>query len=1268
MLQKPQECVGCALHSIGKGFSRPEGTCANGVLIVGEALGEQEARDGLPFRPGAPAGHVLEMAIKSLGFTREAFATFNVCACNPPRNELLGMPYEYGALNHCKVHLRKVVEQYHPRVILACGAIPTRVLTGLTGKKLRMEDIQGFALECPDYPGVRVIPTYHPSYIQRGAWQVYPVLRLALARAVQLAKTGWKEPVLEYKTDDCTPEDVWSMKEVLDANPDMPLAFDFETDGGKIEPDVLTLEDDEEDEEEHSKKKGPISTDARITQVNLSIKDGTGIALDFNHESRAAVAAILATPNMKIGFNNWCYDQPVAKFNGLVINGTSEDGMALFHHVYPDLPGSYKKLAGDNAKEQGSYAGLQFCASFYGFPFPWKHMNNERPLWYGVCDSDATLRVYNGAKRDAIKMGVWEGYVQFMRRLRPILADAERRGIPASREKLTKFVEMMRIRETQELAKLAPMIPEELCVPKQTMGLKREPKDTTGLVKRRFFLLEPEPCVCVTKTHTKKCKECKGTGGVVNRSDEVVDCPICSGAGVLMGSVTPKEGCLVCGGKGVVKGEVERWCAIKPFNANSHVQLRNYATYEGPTPLGFKRKHTIPKNSKRESAMDHETLEKLLKTYKDPVYEVVMNVKSMNKLISTYGVGWLSRLSPVDECIHTQFLFLPATGQISSNGPNVQNAIHPIKHGAMAQLWREAIEAKPGHVFIEADYRSYHSQTLAIEAKDADFLRLAKLDIHSYLTGQFLKLEGYNQALGWDDQKLKAWLKDIKKKYERVRNMQAKPCIAEGQLVLTDQGLVPIEQVTTLQKLWDGVEWVSHDGVVCKGVKGVITHEGLTATPDHQVFCEDGILRCLRAVASAKSTRIIRSGNQKTPVRIMDCHGGHRKEEGLSLSDLHLSVRLSERRKKGMSSHEQVRLLQMRRALRQRQVHVSRTRCFGRTFRQCIRQVQQSESSGLVQLWRARNRATIYSKGVHQVCIKKPTSFNLRGIGSGSNQQRRSLRTRESSLSDTITTDAQHTLHGVRGLQRKEDTVCRFQMSVSSDICKQTGEARFDGRADSSAEEVETHHEAKVYDIVNAGPRHRFTVSNVLVANCTLGFGFGLGASRLYRANQEHFANEKEAQRMFDALNSAFPKAAQYREDAPELAHKQRFLRSPYGCIRWFWNVKGWDARTKSWGRGTDWDKAIAFRPANNAFCHKKLAMLRMEEAGLMERYGFSNDLHDCLFFHCPVEHADECIHTVKTEMERPSEVMLMNDGRGLSVEVEIKRGVNWGAMEEVKA
>ena len=61
-------------------------------------------------------------------------------------------------------------------------------------------------------------------------------------------------------------------------------------------------------------------------------------------------------------------------------------------------------------------------------------------------------------------------------------------------------------------------------------------------------------------------------------------------------------------------------------------------------------------------------------------------------------------------------------------------------------------------------------------------------------------------------------------------------CIAEGSLVMTDRGEVPIEQVTINDRLWDGDQWVRHGGVIHSGEKEVIEHDGVKATPDHLVL------------------------------------------------------------------------------------------------------------------------------------------------------------------------------------------------------------------------------------------------------------------------------------------------------------------------------------------------------------------------------------------------------------------------------------------------
>ena len=65
-------------------------------------------------------------------------------------------------------------------------------------------------------------------------------------------------------------------------------------------------------------------------------------------------------------------------------------------------------------------------------------------------------------------------------------------------------------------------------------------------------------------------------------------------------------------------------------------------------------------------------------------------------------------------------------------------------------------------------------------------------------------------------------------------------CVAEGTLVITDRGPVPIQEVTRETLIWDGKEFVAHGGVVCKGTQDTILVDGLRLTPDHRVYTKGG--------------------------------------------------------------------------------------------------------------------------------------------------------------------------------------------------------------------------------------------------------------------------------------------------------------------------------------------------------------------------------------------------------------------------------------------
>ena len=59
-------------------------------------------------------------------------------------------------------------------------------------------------------------------------------------------------------------------------------------------------------------------------------------------------------------------------------------------------------------------------------------------------------------------------------------------------------------------------------------------------------------------------------------------------------------------------------------------------------------------------------------------------------------------------------------------------------------------------------------------------------------------------------------------------------------------------------RVWDGEEYVRHSGVLYQGRQGVMTYEGLTATPDHKIYIDEDRKVAMRELAgkdSAEETR-----------------------------------------------------------------------------------------------------------------------------------------------------------------------------------------------------------------------------------------------------------------------------------------------------------------------------------------------------------------------------------------------------------------------------
>lgn len=131
---------------------------------------------------------------------------------------------------------------------------------------------------------------------------------------------------------------------------------------------------------------------------------------------------------------------------------------------------------------------------------------------------------------------------------------------------------------------------------------------------------------------------------------------------------------------------------------------------------------------------------------------------------------------------------------------------------------KNSITAEDGYVVINCDSSQIEARVLAWLAGQDDVVE------------QFANNEDVYSIFA-----SKIYSKPISKA-NPVERFVGKTCIAEGTPVLCESGWKLIEEVTTNDRLWDGEEWVCHQGLVNNGYKKTLELYGTSLTPDHLVW------------------------------------------------------------------------------------------------------------------------------------------------------------------------------------------------------------------------------------------------------------------------------------------------------------------------------------------------------------------------------------------------------------------------------------------------
>lgn len=757
-MQKPlHPCSTCLLKGSMQGFVPASGDGSNGVLMIAEAAGENEAAQGMPLV--GKAGYYLWENLKRAGIEREGFRVHNALSCRPPGNKLAKMPYELEVIQHCSPLLDSTIlgmrelclETGRTFVIVTLGRIAFKRIMGYDDRHPVMRaDYLAYPHRCERY-GAWVYACDHPSYLMRGYNHLLPVLQFTVKRAVEVATGGLVLATPQYQLDPgAATFDSWIRDYVaaLERDPAIYLSYDIETPmkQGKDEEKVSKESDD----------------DYSILRVSFAYRSGEAISVPWQGEYLAGISYLFSLPGTKVGWNADNYDLPRVSAQ-FPVNGDHLDGMLMWHVLNSALP-----------------KGLGFVTPFYCQDVEmWKHLSGDQPAFYNAKDSDMALRNIVGIERDLRGTNLWEVFDRHVVQLNRVLAFMSNRGL--LRDEVARNAAEVKLSALMDGVETSM----EAAVPQAARKFqvyKKTPKVTEGLV------------------------EVEGTT-LVNV------CPTCTAHGVKAAHFKS------IGKKRLKKGEEENPClgqkAVKVITPTKlwalpldfKVSVKSLSNYQK-----FLRHQAVVNRRENRVTFDEDAIKALTKRYpKDPLYPAILKHREYQKLLSTY-VGVTDSETGIlkggirvgsDGRIHPQFTHNPSTLRMACQNPNMQNLPRASKDpNSLQTIVRNLVIASPGHLLVEFDYSAIEAVLVGYFAGLPDYIRLSKMGIHSFLASHVLKRPA---DLTWSDSDLKMYFKEIKSSEDPHVNLVYNGC--KRAIHLTGYGGTPRKMVQSEPETFPTVKY-----------------------------------------------------------------------------------------------------------------------------------------------------------------------------------------------------------------------------------------------------------------------------------------------------------------------------------------------------------------------------------------------------------------------------------------------------------------------------
>lgn len=155
--QKVAQCTACALHQTRTQTVFGVGNENAKLMIIGEAPGFNEDKQGEPFV--GRAGQLLTAMIKTMGFERSDVYIANILKCRPPENR----DPSVSEVQTCTPFLNQQIALVQPKLLLAVGRIAAHYLLNT---KASLESLRNKVHQYGEQ-SIPLIITYHPAYLLR---------------------------------------------------------------------------------------------------------------------------------------------------------------------------------------------------------------------------------------------------------------------------------------------------------------------------------------------------------------------------------------------------------------------------------------------------------------------------------------------------------------------------------------------------------------------------------------------------------------------------------------------------------------------------------------------------------------------------------------------------------------------------------------------------------------------------------------------------------------------------------------------------------------------------------------------------------------------------------------------------------------------------------------------------------------------------------------------------------------------------------------------